>query len=748
MRSDGQNWAIKQFYDVVARSNGALEIVEIEEPAESGGTLKISVSVDCSGYPRAAGGVPLRPRERLLIWVAPQFPLNIPLLWFAHSDYGGFPHVQWGRSICLYQSPETEWQPADGMFGFVQRIHEWLRAAAANQLDPVGFPLHPPVAYHDGKALVVVPTVNTPTPDPPWWAGYAKIVQENDVCVELGEWTDYKSATPEIHVAPAILLPGDMPFEYPQTFAALRAVLEARHISMEVIRLLLTIGALCNHGNKPLVFVLGASMRGVAGGERRQHLAAWRIKADDAHALREALLARTDNNPLDEEWFNKWSEKASIDWCSVLEDRPEIVTPRDAGTPAAYWRGRHVAILGCGAIGSTIAMFLARAVVRKLSLYDKTVVKPGVLARQIFDRHQVGYGKAHATRTNVRYIDPRIEVVPRQKDIVGLLGDAEFGQELLDADVVINATASVLVAAALEQRLRGRPRSHPPIISMAVGHRADSGLMTLARCRGPGVAQDLDRRLKLEFANSPNAGALLDEFWPTGTRGSRLFQPEPGCSDPTFVGSAADIAILTGRMLNVASGWLSSDGDDQACGFGMQISSVPRTRGDTPPELEYTWPNDDVLLDPRHGYQIRLAPAAKSAMLGWMRKSERRWGATPENGGILFGEIDRFLKVIWVTAASGPPPDSHASPTGFICGIRGVAAMNEELITRSRGSVSFVGMWHTHPNGQPAPSPTDQDAVTRLFADTEFQSHHFLMLIVGGSSKSPSIAGNVFDRDE
>lgn len=107
-------------------------------------------------------------------------------------------------------------------------------------------------------------------------------------------------------------------------------------------------------------------------------------------------------------------------------------------------------------------MFLARAGVRKLTLYDKTVVKPGVLARQIFDRHQVGYGKAHATRTNVRYIDPRIEVVPLQKDIVGLLGDVELGQELLDADVVINATASVRVAAALEQRLRGWPRSHPP----------------------------------------------------------------------------------------------------------------------------------------------------------------------------------------------------------------------------------------------------------------------------------------------
>ncbi|MBU2811065.1 hypothetical protein HF669_06660 [Acidithiobacillus thiooxidans] len=74
--------------------------------------------------------------------------------------------------------------------------------------------------------------------------------------------------------------------------------------------------------------------------------------------------------------------------------------------------------------------------------------------------------------------------------------------------------------------------------------------------------------------------------------------------------------------------------------------------------------------------------------------------------------------------------------------------MNDELATRSRGSVSFVGMWHTHPGGAPDPSPTDQDAMARLFAGAEFQGHSFLMLIVGGSSKSPLTAVHVFDRNE
>jgi integrative and conjugative element protein (TIGR02256 family) len=748
MTSGGQAWALEQLEEIAAKSNGALEIVEISEPTEAGSSLRMAVSVNCAGYPKVEGGIPYRPRERLLIWIGAGFPLDIPSLHFAHSEYGGFPHVQWGTSICLYQSPETEWQPEDGMFGFVQRTDDWLRAGAANQLDPIGLPLHPPVAYQGGKTPAVVPTQNSPTPRPPWWAGYAKIVSENDVCLELGEWLERDNVPLETRLAPAILLPGDMPFEYPTTIAALRDVLAERDIPLEIIRLLLSMGALRNPDGKPLIFVLGAAMRGIAGGERKQHLAVWCVKAEQALELRNAVLAATGENPLDENLFREWTERTRIDWCSVLEDRPEIIVQRDTGTPAQFWRGRHVAILGCGAIGSTIAMLLARAGVGKLQLYDSAVVKPGLIVRQIFDRHQIGYGKASASRTNVRYINPGIDAVAHPANILDVLRDLERVKTLFDADVVINATASIRVASALEYHLRDWPKDHPPIVSMAVGHSADTGLMTLAQRGVVGISHDLDRRLKLEFANSANGRHFLDEFWSVEAQPSRLFQPEPGCSDPTFVGSASDIVVVVGRMLNVASGWLSKGVANCSYGFGTHVPTTPQTIARLPREAEYSWTSDGVYVDPRHDYQIRLAPSAKDAILAWLRKSERQRGANVETGGVLFGQIDDFLEVIWVTAASGPPPDSTATHNGFVCGIRGVARMNQEFAGRSRGSVRFIGMWHTHPGGPPDPSPTDRDAMARLFASPDFNGRHFLMLIVGGSSKTPLIAGSLFDRDE
>jgi len=748
MKSSGQTWALRQLEAIVAKSKGAIEIVEVTQPTDADASLKISVSVDCSSYPKVDGGIPFGARERLLISIEPSFPLEIPSLLFSHTDYGEFPHIQWGRSICLYQSPETEWQPDDGAYGFIQRMDDWLRAGAANQLEPVGLPLHPPVAYRRGKVFAVVPTQNTPTPMPPYWAGYAKVIRESEVCLDLGEWLDLGKVPVGTRVVPAILLPGSMPFEYPETIAELKSILEKRGIPLDVIRLLLSMGALRAPEGKPLILVLGAAMRGVSGGELRQHLAAWHIKAEEALELHNAALAASEDNPLDERLFQEWTERASINWCSVLEERPEIVVQRDTGTPAQFWRGRHVAILGCGAIGSTIATLLARAGVAKLQLYDSALVKPGLLVRQIFNRNQIGYGKAVATRTNVRSIDPKIEALAHHRNILHVFSDADLVESVLEADVVINATASIRVASALELHLRDWPKDHPPILSMAVGHRADTGLMTLAQRDVAGISYDLDRRMKLEFSSSPSGKQFLDEFWSTKAKTSQLFQPEPGCSDPTFVGSATDMAVITGRMLNIASGWLAKGVNDRAYGWGSYLPSLPQTVADLPCDIEHSWTPDGIYADSRHGYQIRLAPAAKAAMLNWIRKSERQRGASVETGGVLFGQLDEFLKVIWVSAASGPPPDSTATSNGFICGTHGVERMNQAFVSQSRNSVSFIGMWHSHPGGAPDPSPIDHGAMEYLFEGPNFQGHHFLMLIIGGTPKEPLIAGTLYDRDE
>jgi integrative and conjugative element protein (TIGR02256 family) len=153
-----------------------------------------------------------------------------------------------------------------------------------------------------------------------------------------------------------------------------------------------------------------------------------------------------------------------------------------------------------------------------------------------------------------------------------------------------------------------------------------------------------------------------------------------------------------------------------------------------------------VFLDDRQGYQIRMTTTARNVLLGWVRAARRRLGPTVETGGLLFGQIDDFLKVVWIDEVSGPPPDSLASPAGFLCGVVGTAELNAEKSKRTRGSVRFIGMWHTHPYGRPRPSCTDLRAMSTLWKLPDFTARHFVMLIVGGSEGRYHMAGYLFAR--
>ncbi len=746
MRSEGQAWAIDQLEELVAASAGSFEIIRLDEPEHTGDAVVLIVSIECSHFPRAEGGVPLRGRERLRINIPSTFPLARPDAHFTHKLYADFPHVQWGDSICLYQAPEVEWVPGQGMFGFLSRVNEWLRAAAANELDPTGMPLHPPVVYATSR-FHVVPCQDTPNPDPPYWGGFVEVTSEGEVAAELGRWFKYGDELPPGRLASAILLPTTMPHEYPRTMLDLITALVERGVPLSLIHVIVYLGVLRTESGKPAIFVLGAAMRGIAGGRSIQHLACWLIDPQQSQILRDAAVSSTPDNPTDIDAFYAWAGDAKVEWCRVLEDRPEIVERRDSESSARFWKGKHVALLGCGAIGSTVAAMLARAGVGRLQLYDSGVVTPGVIVRQDFRRDHVGYSKSSAVRVGLLGSRPGLHASAYQNNIVDLLKEEEGAERLMSADVIIDATASRSVSSALELQFRTGPKKHPPIISMAIGHNADVGLMTLVTDGHVGMSIDVDRQCKLALARSSRGQSFLEEFWPTDTDRRRPFQPEPGCSSPTFRGSYADVLGLTARMTNMAASWLYSDAlGPRAFVFDVSAGGL---MADRPRELEFTWRPYRLLNDRRHGYEIRVGHEANAAILAWIRRSERVEGKRVESGGTLFGEVDELLKVIWIDEVGGPPPDSVASPVGFRCGTVGVHEMNAEKATRTSGSVSFVGMWHTHPLGLPNPSGTDLDAMQQLLgAEASYLGRRFLMVIVGGTSSRSIVSGSVFQRSD
>jgi len=747
----GQALALRQLEDVAAVPGEALKLRAVTHVGEHARAwLCAEIDVPCGHYPHASDDIAFEPRERLLIYIPPGFPFEMPYAVAPHRRWAGYPHVMRDQTLCVYQAPATEWDPSDGMFGFLERLDQWLAAAALGELDPIGAPLHPPLAYTmaGSTAPSVIVRADAPETGATPWLGFAVLEAPNDLRRELTGWIALTIDPVPSTVAAAVFLTEPFPSLFPRHVRDLIAELEARGVPRARLLLMLKLAAFRNEPEAPLHFVVGAPMRGIrGGGDLRQHLEIWHIPGVVADGLRATILAVTGSAELQqlgdeiERLVLEWADHAEVDWCDVVEARPEIVVPRDTGRPTAWFGGRAVAVWGCGALGGPVAESLVRAGARKLVLRDKAVVRPGLLVRQVFDDEDVGRGKAEALAERLRRIRPDVEIVSHGRDLLRVLDEPAWSD---DAEVIIDTTGSEAVLAKLEL-VRRQSAEPPAIATMVVGHEAKNGFVGIAGSRHTGGPTDVCRRAKIGACSRPDLYAFRDEFWPEARR--RPFQPEPGCSEPTFVGGAADASALAGILLNAVGEVLQVDVDSGVAHFVC----LPSTAGylSTPASATLRFGPDLVVHDPHAGYEIRIARDAYAEIQAWLRRSARLAGSKVETGGYLFGDRDDAIGVLWVTAASGPPPDSEASPDAFVCGVEGVDALASEKRQRTRDAVRLVGLWHAHPDAAPLPSGTDVHGMAHVIADSRAPSARALLIIIGNTVDGPPIIGAYdFSRDD
>jgi len=739
--SDGQLVALGQLREIQAFGRGAFEVVSVAEPDEPEGLLTVQVSVSCAGMPKATGGLPLKPRERIELRIPHDFPYRPPGFWATHTRFAGFPHVQWSRSLCLYVSPETEWNASDGMYGAIERLDMWLRHGALNQLDPAGEPLHPPAIYPTSDQYVIA-EADTPAVHREPWFGFATLQRRSERRVHITGWVPLGNMPPDGENAAALLLHASMPFEYPGTVRALVSELARHGISQRQLFAALKLAALTTAADQRLFLVIGAPMRRIAGADKlEQHLAVWCLDQIATKGFRLMVVGNPDINEEVEAIMLGWAKTAKVSWCRVHEQRPAVTVRRDHDSPLSWFHGKSIALWGCGALGSYAAEFLTRTGIARITLHDHSAVSPGILARQLYDDTDVGWWKATALAGRLKRVNPDLEVSTDSSDLKSTA--LTSGSLTAGAGLVIDATASRTVALKLEA-IRGK--APIPLVTMAAGHRAERGLVTVSQPEFTGGSLDLDRRAKIETCNRTRCAAFAKEFWPDpGTR--PIFQPEPGCSSPTFIGSAADIAALAGLMLNIAALRLAGLKTDSASADFIELPLAPKVNR-PPQRAGFEWRPDHLVRDPHHGYQVRIAPSALRDIRGWINRNNRVSGSDIETGGLLFGEFNEPARIVWISEVSGPPPDSTASAQGFVCGVEGTQEDNTERKTRTKGAVTFVGMWHTHPVSQPIPSQTDLGAMFDLLVAAENKPRHTLMLIVGDLATTPWIGAYVFTRHD
>ena len=733
--------------EILTISMQALDVLELvgDWQLDDSRWWVFEISLPCR-YDRKPGGLPLRARECFLLLIAPDYPFRKPNVAVRHDRFAGFPHVQWKHSLCLYQSPETEWDPRRGIVGLLDRLDLWLHAGARNEFEAEGAALHPPVAYTDRSlGYTLVMRQDTPSVPQPAWLGLARIDRVSNARTDVISWSVVEECD-EGPVAAAVLLAEPMPFEFPSVLGELLKDLASRGVQWNQLLLLLQRATRLNEEGLGLHVVIGTPMRGIQGQQPKQHLLAWYLEPLVADGLRLTGIVQASLGSAIQESVQRvidavqdWAQGAPIQWCSVMESRPEVTARRDHSSPLAWFRDKRVELWGCGALGGPVAHCLARAGVAQLTLRDKGTVSPGLLTRQVFADADIGLPKVGALAKQLRCIRPDLDLDCHTTNILTLIDNLGPFDNI---DIVIDATASRAVAQKLEWRIAHGLQLGIPIAAMVIDHRAERGLSVVAFPTGGGGIVEVLRSTKLALCHDDRLAHFYSAFWPK--QPPAPFQPEVGCSSATFVGSSADVNGLSSMMLNcIASELPQPPANADRAHLIVSPHVAVSSHGKFVERL--TFPHGIELFDPETEYVVRLTRQALLTMRGEISAASHAFGPAVETGGYLFGEYDNAARIVWVSEVVNAPADSERSSEGFNCGIEGIQDLHDNRRAATLGSVGYVGTWHTHPHGSPYPSGTDLQAAAALVSQG-LSTTKQLVLILGENLSHPSACALVFDR--
>lgn len=203
---------------------------------------------------------------------------------------------------------------------------------------------------------------------------------------------------------------------------------------------------------------------------------------------------------------------------------PDALARRTVHT-ARLLAGRSVLVFGAGAVGSSIAMLLAKAGVSSLTIVDSDRLRPGNVVRHAAGLPFVGMPKSLAVQAVVRQHAPgcTVHLAEETWEPVAL------GRLVGRSDVVVDATANEAFSLLLNEVCQ---REERPAIYVTTYRRASVGRVRVVRPR-----QDACPVCYLDgYAEMPDYPLV-----PLGDEGAFV---EGGCGDPTVEASAVDVEAI------------------------------------------------------------------------------------------------------------------------------------------------------------------------------------------------------------
>jgi len=342
-------------------------------------------------------------------------------------------------------------------------------------------------------------------------------------------------------------------------------------------------------------------------------------------------------------------------------------------------------ILGCGSLGSKIALHLARAGIGPSHLVDKKGMTPHNAARHALPPSaspalEIALpSKSRALAELVKNLGQ--ESVGRDLDILEVGTQTAAFRELFSKKqlLIVNATAS----HAVREHLASLQGLNSRVVDGAILRAGGAGILTV---EGP------DR--------NPNCLDLMAEVYESMRQDDALRvllaaeDPDSveivgqGCGSPTLRMSDAKVsmyaAAISERIRQLLAKEMPQAGEILIGQLGGDGISLTWNRIAVPPVEVVSAENDRT-------WTIRIADRAHRKILAEVAAYPR-----VETGGIVVGRVSPTRRVMFVTDVLPAPKDSRRSASMFVLGTDGVDVVRVGYEQRSAGALWFLGTWHSH----------------------------------------------------
>lgn len=380
------------------------------------------------------------------------------------------------------------------------------------------------------------------------------------------------------------------------------------------------------------------------------------------------------------------------------------------GLPAA---GLKILAVGAGALGSHVALNLARAGWGRWTIVDCDDLLPHNLARHAAGGSCVGWRKAAALALEMNWLFRSSETASHIGADILRAGDAagRIDEAVGSADLILDMSASVAVGrhiSALDAAARR--------VSLFLSPSGEDLVL---------LAEDRRRQVKLEHlemiyyaavATNERLGKHLDA--PAGAVRYGL-----SCRDVSSRVAQDALATLAG--IGAAAVRRQAAQDDAWIGVWCLDRGT----------LEVTLTSVDVetmQVQPRGDWTAHIAPSLLRGVAAWRAERLPR-----ETGGVLIGNVDHDRKSVYLMLALPSPPDSDEWPCHYIRGCEELRKHVDEIRNRTADNLVYVGEWHSHPNGcATLPSADDRKVFAWIAEHTLAVGVPPVMLIVGEHGRS------------